>query len=196
MRVRVGGQFLNEEPSMNSRHNHHSHKHARAALSHERTERFALISESGGGHQAQPIINSAPGQALTPRPLPLLPSSHNHHRKKNLPLFPRIKQSPYLALSCPCTYSSVCSMAMFIKLSKQASTPCIGVGERGEKGRMRGCRCCCCCVCRLCKSLNGHAFVDSKPARVVVPLQSQPCRFATHHPPVFPPLLQPSSSSP
>lgn len=30
------------------------------------------------------------------------------------PLFPRIKQSPYLFFSCPSTYSSVCSMAMFM----------------------------------------------------------------------------------
>lgn len=31
-----------------------------------------------------------------------------------LPLFPLMKASPYLFLSCPFTYSSVCSMAMFM----------------------------------------------------------------------------------
>jgi hypothetical protein len=35
--------------------------------------------------------------------------------------------SPYLALSWPLTYSSVCSMAMFIKPSKHASTPARGL---------------------------------------------------------------------
>ena len=42
---------------------------------------------------------------------------------KNSPLLPRIKQSPYLFLSCPSTYSSVCSSAKFINPSKQANTP-------------------------------------------------------------------------
>ena len=39
------------------------------------------------------------------------------------PLLPRMKASPYLALSCPFTYSSVCSIAMFMKPSRHASTP-------------------------------------------------------------------------
>lgn len=39
------------------------------------------------------------------------------------PLFPRMKQSPKRALSCPSEYSSVCSMAMFKYPSKQANTP-------------------------------------------------------------------------
>ena len=38
-------------------------------------------------------------------------------------LLPRMKQSPYLALSCPSTYSSVCSIAMFMYPSRQARTP-------------------------------------------------------------------------
>ena len=38
-------------------------------------------------------------------------------------LLPRMKASPYLALSCPFTYSSVCSIAMFMKPSRHASTP-------------------------------------------------------------------------
>lgn len=40
-----------------------------------------------------------------------------------LPLFPRIKASPYLFLSCPLTYSSVCSIAMFMYPSKHAKIP-------------------------------------------------------------------------
>lgn len=32
----------------------------------------------------------------------------------NAPLLPLMKASPYLFLSCPLTYSSVCSKAMFI----------------------------------------------------------------------------------
>ena len=39
------------------------------------------------------------------------------------PLLPRMKASPYLALSWPFTYSSVCSIAMFMKPSRHASTP-------------------------------------------------------------------------
>lgn len=41
----------------------------------------------------------------------------------NVPLFPLIKQSPYLFFSCPLTYSSVCSIAMFIYPSKHAKIP-------------------------------------------------------------------------
>ncbi len=39
------------------------------------------------------------------------------------PLLPRMKVSPYLALSWPLTYSSVCSIAMFMYPSRHASTP-------------------------------------------------------------------------
>ena len=42
---------------------------------------------------------------------------------QNSPLFPRMKQSPYLFFNCPSTYSSVCSIAMFINPSKHANIP-------------------------------------------------------------------------
>jgi hypothetical protein len=45
------------------------------------------------------------------------------------PLFPRMKQSPYLAFSWPFTYSSVCSMAIFRYPSKHAKTPRYSVPE-------------------------------------------------------------------
>jgi len=38
-------------------------------------------------------------------------------------LFPRMKQSPCFALSCPSTYSSACSIAMFIYPSRHAKIP-------------------------------------------------------------------------
>ena len=46
----------------------------------------------------------------------------------HLPLFPRIKASPYLFLSWPLTYSSVCSIAMFIYPSKHARIPAASRG--------------------------------------------------------------------
>jgi hypothetical protein len=46
-----------------------------------------------------------------------------------LPLFPRIMQSPYLALSWPFSNSSVCSMAMFKYPSRQARTPRYSIPE-------------------------------------------------------------------
>ena len=51
------------------------------------------------------------------------------------PLFPRINASPYLALSWPFTYSSVCSMAMFMKPSRHASTPDARVRQNGAMNR-------------------------------------------------------------
>ena len=42
---------------------------------------------------------------------------------RDAPLFPRMKQSPYLFFSCPSTYSSVCSIAMFMNPSKHANIP-------------------------------------------------------------------------
>ena len=48
----------------------------------------------------------------------------------NLPLLPRIKQSPYLARNCPSMlYSSVCSIAMFINPSRQARIPRYSIPE-------------------------------------------------------------------
>lgn len=41
----------------------------------------------------------------------------------HLPLFPRIKQSPYRFFKCPSTYSSVCSIAIFINPSRHARIP-------------------------------------------------------------------------
>lgn len=38
-------------------------------------------------------------------------------------LFPLMKASPYLFLSCPFRYSSLCSSAMFMQPSRQARTP-------------------------------------------------------------------------
>ena len=38
-------------------------------------------------------------------------------------LLPRMKQSPYLAFIRPSTYSSLCSMAMFMNPSRQESMP-------------------------------------------------------------------------
>lgn len=38
-------------------------------------------------------------------------------------LFPLMKASPYLCFSCPFTYSSVCSKAMFMYPSRHAKTP-------------------------------------------------------------------------
>ena len=58
------------------------------------------------------------------------------------PLLPRMKASPYLALSCPFTYSSVCSIAMFMKPSRHASTPAPRHGKlsgrQGEQGTEAG----------------------------------------------------------
>ena len=42
---------------------------------------------------------------------------------KLVPLFPRMKASPYLFFSWPFTYSSVCSIAMFMYPSRQAKIP-------------------------------------------------------------------------
>jgi hypothetical protein len=44
-------------------------------------------------------------------------------QRENTPLLPLMKQSPYLFFSCPFTYSSVCSIAMFMKPSSPANTP-------------------------------------------------------------------------
>ena len=52
------------------------------------------------------------------------------------PLLPRMKASPYLALSCPFTYSSVCSIAMFMKPSRHARTPV------PQHGKLSGCQWC------------------------------------------------------
>lgn len=43
---------------------------------------------------------------------PILCTLATHHLHP--PLLPRMKQSPYLFFSCPFTYSSVCSIAMFM----------------------------------------------------------------------------------
>jgi hypothetical protein len=43
--------------------------------------------------------------------------------RRALPLLPRMKQSPYRFFKCPSTYSSVCSIAMFMNPSRQARTP-------------------------------------------------------------------------
>ena len=50
-----------------------------------------------------------------------------------LPLLPRIKQSPYFDFNCPSTYSSVCSIAIFIYPSKQANTPDEEKGQLQQK---------------------------------------------------------------
>lgn len=42
---------------------------------------------------------------------------------QQIPLFPRMKASPYFCFNCPLTYSSVCSKAMFRYPSRQARTP-------------------------------------------------------------------------
>ena len=43
--------------------------------------------------------------------------------QSNLPLFPRMKQSPSRFFNSPFWYSSVCSSAMFMKPSKQVKIP-------------------------------------------------------------------------
>jgi hypothetical protein len=52
------------------------------------------------------------------------------YRYINVPLLPRIKQSPYLACNCPVAeYSSVCSMAIFKYPSKLPNTPRYSIPE-------------------------------------------------------------------
>ena len=49
-------------------------------------------------------------------------------------LLPRMKQSPYLALSWSCSYSSVCSIAMFMNPSRHARIPAAaGSGSGGRE---------------------------------------------------------------
>jgi len=58
-------------------------------------------------------------------------------RIKVSPLLPRMKVSAYLFLSCPSTYSSVCSMAMFMHPSRDTKMPadaeCDVCEEKGQR---------------------------------------------------------------